>query len=47
VKQQALFERINLAEAWKITKGDPEGAGDGIDCVKATADFVDKIDATL
>jgi subtilisin family serine protease len=23
-KQQALFDRINLAEAWKITKGDPK-----------------------
>lgn len=23
-KQQALFERINVAEAWKITKGDPK-----------------------
>ena len=23
-KQQALFERVNLAEAWKITKGDPK-----------------------
>jgi|SRR5579872_4637034 len=23
-KQQALFERINLDEAWKITKGDPQ-----------------------
>jgi subtilisin family serine protease len=23
-KQQALFERVHLAEAWKITKGDPK-----------------------
>src|SRR5271155_3233350 len=23
-KQQALFERVNLAEAWEITKGDPK-----------------------
>jgi subtilisin family serine protease len=23
-KQQALFDRINLAEAWKVTKGDPK-----------------------
>ncbi len=23
-KQQALFDRINVAEAWKITKGDPK-----------------------
>jgi subtilisin family serine protease len=23
-KQQSLFERVNLAEAWKITKGDPK-----------------------
>lgn len=23
-KQQALFERVNLADAWKITKGDPQ-----------------------
>jgi subtilisin family serine protease len=23
-KQQALFERINVAEAWKVTKGDPK-----------------------
>jgi subtilisin family serine protease len=23
-KQQALFDRINIAEAWKITKGDPK-----------------------
>jgi hypothetical protein len=22
-KQQALFNRLNVAEAWKITKGDP------------------------
>jgi subtilisin family serine protease len=23
-KQQALFDRLNVAEAWKITKGDPK-----------------------
>jgi hypothetical protein len=23
-KQQALFERLNVAEAWKITKGNPK-----------------------
>jgi subtilisin family serine protease len=23
-KQQALFDRINVAEAWKVTKGDPK-----------------------
>src|SRR5262245_51607288 len=23
-KQQALFERIDVAEAWKVTKGDPK-----------------------
>src|SRR4029077_15388145 len=23
-KQQALFERLNVAEAWKITRGDPK-----------------------